>query len=471
MSGWVDIRRGDKCYRPRSGTQSIERLVNLYPEASEPSAKTPITLYGTPGLKAWTIAGSSVALGPIRGIHYARGYFWVVSGTTFYAINASTKAKTLIGTIPGTHPVRMVHDATYVVVCAETDAYAATLTGLTLLPEAGLIGVAYQDGYALYVQRNTQFVWRSGLDDLSTIPGSGFTSADVKSDNVMAILSDQREVWVFKENTTEIYHNTGATFPFERVGGGFIERGIKSPGSAAQAETLVFWLGDDLKVYQASGYNADPISTPAIERMISEAYSPDTAEAFTYSQAGHTFYVLSFADLTIAYDLTTRRWHERKSYEIDRWRAQCYATNGTLHLVGDHRSNELYELDLNTYAEETTLTGDNSQPLVWEVIDPPLSADPRPIFVHEMYLDAQMGVGLVSGQGSAPVALLDYSDDDGHTFGNDIEVSMGAIGQYRQRASVSRLGRSYNRSYRWRGSDPVKRAILGGAARFEVGAR
>lgn len=462
MAEWQPIPLGMESYQPRSGTQSVERLVNLYVEATkQPGGKTAYTLYGTPGLKAWTTVGD----GPIRGIHYARGYFWVVSGQELYAVNASTKVAALIGAVDGLGPVRMIHDATYVVVCAAVYSYAATLTSIDTLPEQYLIGAAYQDGYGLYVQRNTQFLWSSDLDDLSAIGGTSFTSADVKPDNVVAIISDQREVWVFKESTIEVFYNTGATFPFERVGGGFIERGCISPGSVAAANTLVLWLGDDRRVYSASGYNADVISTPAIDGLISNAYSPETAEAFTYEQAGHTFYVLTFADLTICYDLTTGKWHERKSYGLDRWRVHGYAeTPGkSLQVVGNYDGPDLWEISLSTYDEDGEI-------LEWQVIDPPLSADPRPITIYEMHLDCEMGVGLTSGQGSAPVTLLSWSDDDGRTWSSDIELSIGAIGVYRQRSTATRLGRSYSRSHRWRGSDPVKRAIMGRSARIEAAA-
>lgn len=459
MAEWQPIPLGTESYQPRSGTQSVERLVNLYVEPTKrPGGKTAYALYGTPGLLAWTTVGN----GPIRGLHYANGYFWVVSGTELYAVNASNKAQTLVGAVAGNRPVRMISDATYVVVCSDQFAYAATLSSIVTLPEEYLAGAAYQDGYGLYAQAGTKFVWRSGLDNLATIPASGFTSADVKADNVVTLISDQRELWVFKQNTIEIYYNTGATFPFERVGGGFIERGCLAPGSVAAANTLVVWLGDDRRVYSASGYNADLISTPAIDRMIFDAYSPETAEAFTYSQAGHTFYVLTFADLTICYDFTTGKWHERKSYGLDRWRAQCYAENPgrTVQLVGNYNGNDLWTLSLETYNED----GDD---LEWQVIDPPLTADPAPISIHELHLDGEMGVGLSTGQGSAPVTLLSWSDDDGRTWSNDVDLSMGAIGVYRQRSTATRLGRSYNRSHRWRGTDPVKRVILGRSARIE----
>jgi hypothetical protein len=44
-------------------------------------------------------------------------------------------------------------------------------------------------------------------------------------------------------------------------------------------------------------------------------------------------------------------------------------------------------------------------------------------------------VGLSSGQGSAPVALLSWSDDGGHTWSNEHEASMGAVGEYKTASS------------------------------------
>ena len=103
------------------------------------------------------------------------------------------------------------------------------------------------------------------------------------------------------------------------------------------------------------------------------------------------------------------------------------------------------------------------------MISPPLSADPAPLFVHEIHLDIEAGVGTTSGQGVAPVVMLSWSEDDGRTWSSDMEASLGAIGQYRRRARFLRLGRSYNRSWRFRITDPVKVAVLGAQARIEAG--
>lgn len=456
---WVTLPLASKSYQPRSGTASIERLINMHAERNSDGAKTGFSLLSDPGLLSWTTVGS----GPIRGMHRAFGYVWTVSGTELYAVNESTKAATLIGTIAGAGAVRMAHNATHVSVVSSANTYAANITTLTVLPNAGLVGVTFQDGYGVFPEGGTQNMFISGLDDLTSIAALDFTTVDTQPDALVTCVSNQREIWAMKELTTEVFSNTGATFPFARVA--FIDRGVLAPGSVAIAETAIFWLGDDKRVYRSSGYQPVPVSDSAIELLIADTYSPTTAEAFTYTQAGHTFYVLTFSDLTLVYDLTTGLWHERRSYGLDRWRAQCHVVvGGDTNLVGDYSTGDIYELDLATYDE-------NGEIMERIIVEPPLSNDPNPIFVHEMFWDMETGVGLTSGQGVAPVALLSWSDDDGNTWSSDRELSIGALGVRRQRVNFTRLGRSLNRSFRLRITDPVKVAIHGARARIESGVR
>ena len=460
MPEWVDIPIGTKSYLPRSGTQSVERLVNLYAEPSEDGGKKAVALYGDPGLVLWNTAGD----GPIRGMLTAPdGSIYVVSGTSLYRY-PPVGAGVLIGTIDGTHMCRMVHNGTHLLVAADHGLYYATATELfdhtaTL---SSICGLAYQDGYGILMQAGSQRVYVTAVDDFSSIDLLDFTALDRNPDLNITCTNSQGELWGFKERTIEVLANTGAaTFPFTRVA--FIERGCGAAGSVALGDGSVFWLGNDKRVYRSNGYQPIPISTPAIDRMIAGATGHASAEAFVYTLGGHTHYTISFGDLAISYNLTTRTWRERVSYGLTRWRAQGYAlrSDGITNLVGDYDSGNIYELDIDTYTE-------NSEILARTIVCPPLSADPNPISVHGLALDFEAGVGLTSGQGSDPVVLLSWSDDDGRTWSNDVSGSLGALGNYRWRAQFNRLGRSRNRSFRFRISDPVKVAILGVKARLEA---
>ena len=70
-------------------------------------------------------------------------------------------------------------------------------------------------------------------------------------------------------------------------------------------------------------------------------------------------------------------------------------------------------------------------------------------------------MGLATGAGSDPQAMMDWSDDGGHTWSNEHWADIGEIGEYDRRARWSKLGRSRDRIYRVTVSDPIKVVILG----------
>lgn len=357
----------------------------------------------------------------------------------------------------------MLDNGTHVAVLTSTYAWAANRTDLVQLPESNLCSVAYQDGYLIYAQRGTEKFWLSGLDDATTIGALDFSSADAFADNLVGCISDHRALYLFGRETVEGWYNNGdATFPFARDPSGFMERGCIATGSIAKAQSSVYWLGNDLCVYRASGFQPQVISTPAIDLLIAGASEPSSAEAFVYSLAGHTYYVLNFGDLTLRYDITTGMWSERSSADLERWRVASYANLEGLHLVGDVETTDIYELDPDTYDED----GDE---IVRDIVCPPLSAGARVATLDEIFLDIEAGQGLATGQGSDPAVMLDWSDDDGRTWVGGLTASAGLVGEYRRRVTFLQLGQFVNRTLRFRFSDPVRWTILGAQARIGGG--
>ena len=70
-------------------------------------------------------------------------------------------------------------------------------------------------------------------------------------------------------------------------------------------------------------------------------------------------------------------------------------------------------------------------------------------------------------QGSDPQCMLSWSDDGGHTYGNEHWRGIGKIGEYASRAIWRRLGRFYQRIFKLVITDPVKVVILGAQADVE----
>jgi hypothetical protein len=73
----------------------------------------------------------------------------------------------------------------------------------------------------------------------------------------------------------------------------------------------------------------------------------------------------------------------------------------------------------------------------------------------------EVGIGLDGGvQGSSPTVMLDFSDDGGHTWSSEswalADNTAGAIGNYKTRVKWNRLGKSRDRIFRVKMTDPVK---------------
>src|SRR5690606_12487940 len=105
----------------------------------------------------------------------------------------------------------------------------------------GAVQVTYQDGYFIFIEPNSERFFISESDGTSY---DGEDSPDVFPDFLVGAVSNHRDLWLFGQNTIEVWFNSGnATFPFERIEGAFIEVGCLSAFSIAKAMNSVFWLG------------------------------------------------------------------------------------------------------------------------------------------------------------------------------------------------------------------------------------
>lgn len=452
---WQSIPITSKSDKARGELMSLEWLQNWYVAPGPEGGKSPFALYPTPGLVLFDTIGD----GPIRGAHFMAPLLYVVSGDRLYSRNSSGTINN-IGQIKGSGSVYITDNGTHLGIATSKQSYAANNSTVIELPEQNLNGATYQDGYGIFSQAGTEKFWISGLDDMTTINALDFSTADAFADTITGCISDHRELWLFGEKTIEVWYNAGvAAFPFVRAQSGFMETGCGAPGSIAKANNAVFWLGDDFQVYMATGYSPQAISNPQQDKWISERKDPSSARAFTYNQEGHDFYVLNFTDGTLVYDMTVGRWHERKSLDADRWRANCHTEAFDKQLVGDYQNGNIYYLDLDTYT-------DNGTAIKRTAIFPPVSAGPVRAVIDELHLDFQPGQGIATGQGSDPEAVLEWTDDGGVTWSNELVRGIGQGGDFQKVAKYARLGMFRTRSLRVSVSDPIKAILMSASIRL-----
>lgn len=464
-------------YSARSSNFDSQRCVNLYPELSgSGTSKSVAMLVGTPGLLLWAGLAESTVRGFLR--FDAQTLIAVVGGAV-YKINPSAVATNIGSVLAGVTPVSMASNGSVVMVgTGGTDGYfinptLGTTTQIADPDFSGAGNVSYIDGYFLWNVPNTQRFQISQVFGTAIAP-LDFASAEGAPDKIVASIVDHREVWLLGENSVEVFNNTGnADFPFERIQGAFLETGCIAPNSPAKLDNSIVWLAKDDRghgtVVRAVGYTPQIISTRAVEYAIAKYANIDDAIGFSYSQEGHLFYVLIFptGDATWVYDSSTTEWHERAWRNTDgtyrRIRANCQVEFAGKTLVGDWENGNIYQWDLNTYS-------DNGVALVRIRQCPHLNATYFYQFFSRLQVDFETGVGLNTGQGSDPQTMLQWSDDGGHTWSNEMLCTIGKIGEYKARAAWRRLGKSRDRVFRVSVSDPVKVIMIGAAVDVEQGA-
>lgn len=394
-----------QAYVARSVNAACNRMVNLFPEATPENGKDVGFLNRAPGLRLLGTYGD----GPVRGAWSYGGYGYIVSGRKLYKID-SNWAGTILGEVSGSGPVSMADNGTQLFIAANPEGFIYNSTTgvfqqITDPDFAGAVTVGYLDGYFVFNQPNSETVWVTSLLDGTAIDPLDFASAEGSSDLLLAVVVDHREAWMFGANTTEVWYDSGGTFPLSPVQGAFSEVGLAATYSVAKLDNGLFWLGADARgqgvVYRTNGYTATRISTHAVEFAIQSYSTISDAIAYSYQQEGHAFYVLTFptASATWVYDVATSAWHERAYFDnglLIRHRSNCQMAFNNEIAVGDFENGNLYALDLNVY-------DDNGNPQKWLRSWRALPSgqnDLKRTAQHTLQLDCESGVGLISGQGA-----------------------------------------------------------------------
>ena len=285
-----------------------------------------------------------------------------------------------------------------------------------------------------------------------------FASAEEQPDDIIVGHAYRRHLICFGKKTIEIFFNTGdQSFPFTRVSGAVINVGLGAAASVASGPEGLFFLDHNYQVRRTQGYETQVISTDHIHYEISHYAVKSDAIGLTYTQEGHSYYLLTFlnANETWCYSVTTGFWHKRATgLKDNRHFAAWHCWFANKNIVGHHSNGKIYALDLNAYTDD----GDYIRSIRHGQV---IQSYRKDMLHHKVELDFESGVGLATGQGSDPQAMLQFSDDDGNQWSNEQWRPIGKIGKRKGRSIWRRLGRSRNRIYRLVISDPVKRVLIG----------
>lgn len=461
-------------YTLQSFTVDCQRTVNLYPQVDESGVgKNIASLFSTPGLKLAYDLGAN----PVReSLTTSLGRVFVVSGSTLFELfqDGTNMNRGTLATSTG--PVGMAENGEMIMLVDGPNGYGYDLSGntfSTLSDFPGGVTIAFQDGYFIFNQPNSQTFYITGLF-ADTVDPLDFASAEGSPDLLMSLLSDHRELWLFGSQSTEVWFNSGdPLFPFSRIDGAFITHGTIAAGSPAALDNTIYWLGQDATglgmVWKAAGYQPVRASTHSMEQAIARYPRIDDATSFSYQQDGHAFYVLNFpsGNATWVYDAATQLWHERAytpigpSIGLWRHRADNHTVGFGKHLVGDFENGKIYQLDTQTF-------NDNGNAITRIRTAPYVNNELKNLFISRMQLDMHLGLQ-ADGDAIIPQAMLQWSDDGGNTWSNELWISLGKIGNNLARAIWRRLGRTRQRVFRVTITDDVFVAIVNAYIDLESG--
>jgi hypothetical protein len=479
----IPLRSG--AYSSASLIADAQRCINVFPEENpeKTAPNMPTTHYARPGLNVLSAPGPQ-GIGrclyrSTRGSADPNGDLFAVVGSNVYFIDPNFQFN-LLGHLltPGTNPVSMTDNGTtLIIVDGTTRGYQITIadkafSGVTDPNFLGGTRGDFLDSFMIFNVPNTN-QWYCSMSDQAVFNSLFVGVKTAWPDNVLSVVSVEREAYIFGPQKSEVWFNAGAVpFPFQLLPGNIIEQGLQAAYSPAKMDTFVYWLssspeGGFMAMRSGSQNLAQRISNHAVEAEWKKYPKVDDAIGSVYQIGGHSFYRITFptADNTWVYDAATEQWWE------DNW----LDTNGVFHrarntftafaygrnLGLDWNNGTLYEMTYNAKL-------DAGQPIPWVRSFPHIVNELKWV-QHSMFMaDVQTGdqpgtgettqylspwsSGFSSGFGPvtaipSPVVNLRVSKDGGNTFG-----------KYRPQQNVS-SGR-YRPPMRWRGLGIARDAVF-----------
>lgn len=364
---------------------NAEDTINWYVDVPAGTPKASPINVRTPGLRPWVELDDS----PVRALFHQDRRTFAVAGTTFYEIfdeNSWTSRGTVANDAddsPAYISSNGEKAGLQIFIVTGDLGYIFTLNTNVLaqivdvdFPNPCTMG-DYTDGYFAALNPNLSRFNLSALLNGNNWDGTFVGQRNMSSDNLAALIVSNRNIWLFGDQRTEVWYNSGDTFPYRPVlAAGVIETGIVAKHSVKRVDNSIMWLGADergaLNVFRANGFHPEVVSNPTITRILERYTNPHKAMAYTYQEGGHEYYTLYFPDgpdpttgiphCHLVYDVSlgpklgwTRRglWNSATAqWEPHVSRCHCYDALHHVHLVGDRRTGAVYQQSLDFFDEE-----------------------------------------------------------------------------------------------------------------------
>lgn len=446
------------------GAAGEARFVNCFLDVVGEEGKTNTVIQAHDGL---TQKANQAGATGTRGLWVidSANMLWVAGVQCFHV--GPTFDVTSLGGIPGTGPVTFAMNRKkpdpQIMIAGDGHRYLVEkIDGawvINRIEDSDLLATHscdWVDGYFLAGYDDGRFGW-SSLDEGSEWAALDRGTAESDPDKMVRLIIYNREVHLLNEKNLETFVNTGSSSVFERTNTHPI--GCKGRFSASKVQDGIIFVATDDTVRAGRARTWREVSTPEINRLL-ENTDGSELRSWSYKKGGREFYALASNTWCKELNLKTGYWNDRESLidgEISRWRGEHYARFGDFHIFGDDASTKLYAASEDVYDEA-------GEPHTVTVQSPPQNSFPNGASFHALFVDVLPGVGLNSSDEyeADPQLAMQWSDDGGRSWSNELSRSVGRIGDYDKTVRFDRLGKTgkIGRTWRLRWSAPVAKKIM-----------
>lgn len=239
-----------------------------------------------------------------RGVHYR------VMGTKLISIS-SAGVVTVLGDVGGSGQVSMDYSFDRLAITSSGALYyfmGGVLTRVTDTDLGIALTVVWVDGY--FMTTDGTFLVVTDLDDPYAVNPLKYGSSEADPDPVLGLLKNQNEIYAMNRYTIEVFDNVGGDlFPFQRIEGAQIQKGIIGTYCACVISDAIAFLGSGRKeapaIYIGVNSVATKISTREIDQILLQYTEAELAMTVVESRIdkGHQHIWVHLPDRTIVYDI------------------------------------------------------------------------------------------------------------------------------------------------------------------------
>ena len=303
-------------------------------------------------------------------------------------------------------------------------------------PDLGVVlDVVWVDGY--FMTTDGQYLVVTDLSNPYAVNPLKYGSSEADPDPIVALLKLRNEVYALNRNTIEVFDNVGGDlFPFQRIEGAQIEKGVMgTQGCCIYMETVAF-IGSGFNeapgIYLGANANATKISTQEIDQILLDYTEAQLAlvKLEARNDKAHQHLYIHLSDRTLVFDAAASEelgqpiWFTLTSSIKDfaRYRAQSFVWCYDRWLVGDPTSNSVgYFVDnVSTHWGQTVR---------WEFSTTIVYNEGRGAIFQNLELVALTGSVAF---GEDPTINTSYSTD-GLNWSQQKFINAGKQGQYAKR--------------------------------------